>query len=542
MRTPSRRRYAALAVLGLVAGLLPLVLGASPASAGTVTSPNVCTNTAQAGTSQLDVTMSGDGTPSPIVLGAGDIDLTGATFSIDVPPTVLLAGYGLNLLTVGVNNIPAEVTLEIIGSNTTQGSQTVGPLAVVGTTTITDPTPANKTSGDESATPLAVSAPVPTTTWTPTGGDVGLRLGTSATTALVGPGGVIAVTFTCQPGTPGPAGCGPLPLPVQCTTEIPAPAAPFSTVTVTAPPTAPVCTNESASVGITQTIPIDLTDNCTDVNGNIDPTTFSITPPSAGTLTGSNGVYSYEAPATDPGGPVVLDFTVEDTGGLVSNTGQVSITILANSCDATSGPCSLTEIVVQPVVGTTMTLDKVDGLVVMSPVVLNGQAQASTGSLQDVTVTNARGTAAGWTVSGFITDLGAPGSPTITVGAQTFAACSAAGSLGTVTDGHRLCIPGDNMGWAPAASIAHDVIFGDVAQVAGGPADAADAADWLGQLIAAGAAGVDGIGGLTEVNELCSAPVDHAGGTFACDAALFLGVPASAGAGTYTGGLVLTLL
>ena len=51
-----------------------------------------------------------------------------------------------------------------------------------------------------------------------------------------------------------------------------------------------------------------------------------------------------------------------------------------------------------------------------------------------------------------------------------------------------------------------------------------------------------GIGGLAETNLLCSAPTDHAGGTFSCDAALFLGVPASAGAGTYTGGLVLTLV
>jgi hypothetical protein len=517
-----------------------VLFGAAPAQADSVTTPTSCTNTAQAGTTALPVNVTGDATPNPIILGSGDVTLAGATFGIDVPPTVLLAGYGLNLLQVGVNNIPAEVNLTLLATNANPASQTVGPLSVIGTTTITDPTPANRTSGDESATPLSVTAPLPTTTWTPTGGPLSIRQGSSSTTALVGPGGVIAVTFSCTPGTPTPAGCGAAPLPA-CTGTNPVDAAPFTTVTVNAPPTAPVCTSESASVGITQSIPINLVDNCTDVNGNIDPSTFVVSALGAGqgTLTGSNGVYTYTAPAADPGAPVVISFTVADTGGLVSNTATVTITILANNCDATSAPCSLTEIVVQPVVGTTMTLDKVAGVIQMSTVVLNGQPQVSTGSLQDLTVINARGTAAGWTVAGFVTDIGAPGGPTITLPTgQTVPACSAAGSLGTSPTPHRLCIPGDNMGWSPTAAVAHAVIPGDVAQVIAGPADAASPADWLTDLINGGA---DGIGGLQEVNVLCSAPVDHSGGTFACDASVYLGVPASAGAGVYTGGLVLTL-
>jgi hypothetical protein len=202
-----------------------------------VTTPNSCTNTAQAGTTALPITASGDGTPNPITLGSGDITLAGATFGIDVPPTVLLAGYGLNLLQVGVNNIPADVNVTLHGTNTTQGTQTLGPISVIGTTTITDPTPppiGTRTDGDESATPLAVSATIPTSTWTPTGGNVALRLGASSTTALVGPGGVIAVTFSCTPGTPTPAGCGAAPLPA-CTGTNPVDALPFSTVTVVAP-------------------------------------------------------------------------------------------------------------------------------------------------------------------------------------------------------------------------------------------------------------------------------------------------------------------
>jgi hypothetical protein len=602
LRSPTRRRRAILVVLGLAAALVPALLATSPASAGTVTTPNSCTNTVQAGTSALQLTVSGAATPNPLLLG-GSATLSGATFSIDVPATTLLAGYALGLLSSGLtasdplatNTIPAIVNVTLTGSNTTQGSatfatlpgpngkvanspltpvddtldNTFGPngpgLNVSGTTVIVDPTPTvdpgpdgtvgtpddtgGPTSGDETATPLSVSATIPSTTWTGTGGPIDLALGNSNTIAIIG-GGVLEVGFSCNPGVPSPAGCGAAPL-APCTGTTSIPALPFDTITVQAPPTAPVCTVETASVGVTQSIPINLVDNCTDVNGNIDLTSFSLSSPGAGqgSITGSNGVYSYTAPATDPGAPIVLSFTVADTTAptpLVSNTATVTITVLANSCDATAGACSLTEIVVQPVVGTTMTLDKVAGPVLMSPVVLNGQAQASTGSLQNLTVTNARGSAAGWTLSGFVTDLGAPGSPTITLPTgQTIASCSAAGNpFGppALQAANRLCIPGDNMGWSPVASIAHNVIFGDVAQVQAGPSDAADAAAWLAQLVAAGAAGVNGIGGLQENNVLCSSPADHSGGTFACDAALFLGVPASAGAGNYAGGLVLTLL
>jgi hypothetical protein len=518
-----------------------VLLGASPASAGTVTTNNSCTNNAQPGTSSLPITLSGSATPDPATLGTDSITLAGATFQIDVPSTVLLSGYGLGLLVLGTNTIPATVNLHLLGSNTAEADQTLPPLSVTGVTTISDPTPADKTSGDETATPLSVTANLPTTTWTPTGGTVGLSLGSSNTSALVA-GGIITVTFSCTPGDPTPAGCGAAPL-ASCTGTSPVPALPFDTVTVIAPPTAPVCTNDAVSVGVTQAVPIDLTNNCTDVNSNLDATTFAVSTPSVGTLSGSDGVYTYTAPASDPGAPVVLNFTVADAGGLVSNSATVTITILANQCDATATACSLTEIVVQPVVGTVMTLDKSPGLVTMSPVVLDGESQVTTGTLQDLTVTNARGTNSPWTLSGFVTDLGAPGGPTITLPTgQTIAACSTAGSLGLQSDADRLCIPGDNMGWVPTASIAHHVIAGDVAQVTAGEASATDAANWLSQLQTAGATGVNGIGGLQENNVLCSSPTDHSGGTFACDATLFLGVPASAGAATYTGGLVLTLL
>jgi hypothetical protein len=362
----------------------------------------------------------------------------------------------------------------------------------------------------------------------------------------------ISANFFCWPGQ----STGPVDpdtgLPTASTTFAPATAATvIASAVIDVPPTAPVCTNTSLSVGINQTAPINLAAHCTDVNGNIDPTTFTLSPPGAGqgTITPvGNGVFNYTAPGTDPG-PVVLTFQVTDTTGLVSNVATVTITVLADQCDATAEPCALTQIVVQPVVGTTMTMAKVPGVIQMSTVILDGQAQVSTGALQSITVTNARGTASGWAVTAFATDLGTTGTPTWTTPfGQVIPACSAAGSFGNVPNPDRRCIPGDNLAWSPTAAIVHDVIHGDVAQVNPGPAHATSAADWRSQLVATTPDGapVDGLGGLkadpSTADVLCSAPDTRSGGTFQCDATMFLGVPASAAAGIYTGGLVITLL
>jgi hypothetical protein len=557
---------------------VPALLGASPASAGTQPTTNACLSNATATYSDLIWTLSGTGAPNPITLGSGDITLGSSTLAVDIPATLLIAGYNLGLLTVGPNNIPTTVYVARSATNVVGGTVTqVDNFAIVAVTTITDADGVPGT-GDETATPLAVSEPLPDMVVTPTGGNVSFAqaapgaigtvpLGTGGANIAVSgslfaqasvAGGLIKANFDCSPGTTiidPPGG-------TSGTTFTPSTAVPFESVTVTAPPTAPVCTDESLSVGAGQTATVDLTNNCTDVNGNIDPTTFAVsalTPasPAGGTLTptATPGVYDYTAPGTDPG-LVTFTFTVSDLGGLVSNTANGSITVLADQCDATSAECSLTEIVVQPVVGTTMTLDKAPGQVIMSTVILNGQPQASTGAIQQLTVTNARGTAAAWNVTGYVTDLGIAGlTPTFSpLPGVVVPACSAAGSFGLVTTPDRNCIPGDNLGWAPSAAIAHDRIAGDVAHVTAGPAHDTTAAGWLAQLIAAGSGapasdtppstvpGVDGLGGLQEQNNLCGAPVDQSGGTFTCDAALFLGVPASAGAGIYTGGLVLTLV
>ncbi|RMH80828.1 MAG: hypothetical protein D6683_04875 [Actinomyces sp.] len=193
------------------------------------------------------------------------------------------------------------------------------------------------------------------------------------------------------------------------------------------------------------------------------------------------------------------------------------------------------------VIGAALTMEQTAQFVALSDVTLNGSPQVSSGAINQVTVTNARGNGVGWTVTGFVTDFGAPGGPTTDPdGPGPLPPVPDCGFLGGTPD--RLCIPGDNLGWSPSAVVAHATIPGDVAAVTAGPAHAVDAVDWLSQLTTAGAAGtVNGLGGLNEPNVLCSAAAGVDGGTFTCDATLWLGVPASAGTGTYTGVLTLTL-
>jgi Bacterial Ig domain len=474
------------------------------------------------------------------------VTLSNTSLTASFSAALFVAGYRLFLLSNGVNSVSATLTANVLASNTLEGTYTES-LATSVQVTIIDPTPTNRSSGDESALPLDVTLPLQNSVWTPTGGSISFTQGTFIVDALIG--GTLPVTLgPCNPTT-GLTGCDGTG--ANCTGYTPDPNPdPFESTTVNAPPTAPTCSNESVIVGAGQSVNINLADNCSDVNGNLDPNTFSVSAllPNVGTLTpNGGGSYTYNAPATDPGSPVTFTFTVADTGGLVSAAATVSIQVLANSCDATTGSCSLTEIIVQPVIGTTMTLDKADGVVMMTPVVLNGDAQVSTGAIQPLTITNARGTSAGWTVTGYATDIGTAGSPTIeplpgvvipfcdrsNPGANT------GNYTGTSYD--RRCIPGDNLAWGPSSQIVHDIIAGDVAQVFSGPAQATSAADWRAQLVAAGRAGVNGLGGLLEQNVLCSSPADHSGGTYQCDAALYLGVPATAAAGTYTGGIVLTL-
>lgn len=139
--------------------------------------------------------------------------------------------------------------------------------------------------------------------------------------------------------------------------------------------------------------------------------------------------------------------------------------------------------------------------VVLPPVSLNGLDQVVSGSLGQVTVVDPRGSNAGWSLTGQVSDFREP-------------------------VGDNL-IPAADLGWAPSAALVPGGL--NLVRTAG------DSTITAGPSVAPGA-------GLSTPQTLCSAPAGASAGTFTCDATLNLGVPYNTPAGTYTGVLTLTLI
>jgi hypothetical protein len=138
--------------------------------------------------------------------------------------------------------------------------------------------------------------------------------------------------------------------------------------------------------------------------------------------------------------------------------------------------------------------------VTMPSVTLNGSDQLVEGALNAVTVKDGRGTAAGWNLTGQVSDFVGPNG----------------------------VIVADNLGWTPSAS----VIEGTLPTAPGTE-----------HVVNAGAAATPGLGtGLAESRSLCNSPVGGSAGAAQCGGGLTLGVPGSARIGTYTGVLTLTLV
>jgi hypothetical protein len=147
-------------------------------------------------------------------------------------------------------------------------------------------------------------------------------------------------------------------------------------------------------------------------------------------------------------------------------------------CAVVDAPCDLHETVVQQVVGSGMTIDGFDNT-----------TTSSLGAVRSITITNARGTGAGWDLTGYF------------VGA-------------------------DQLALVPSAQVIHPRISGDVAHVVPGPTVFVQ--------------GPDGPGAFGDGNLLCYAPAEQSGGTFRCDVSVLLEAPT--GAAELTGSLVLTLV
>ncbi len=139
--------------------------------------------------------------------------------------------------------------------------------------------------------------------------------------------------------------------------------------------------------------------------------------------------------------------------------------------------------------------------VVIAPVTLNGQDQIVSGTLNPVVVADPRGTNAGWSLTGQVSDFQSPPSGVI---------------------------PAADLGWSPTAVVNQPAVSDLVHTGTVVPA------------VAAGAPVVPG-SGLNLARSLCSSAPGSSTGSFTCGGALSLGVPFDTPVGSYTAVLTITL-
>ncbi|QAY64582.1 hypothetical protein ET495_16800 [Xylanimonas allomyrinae] len=169
-----------------------------------------------------------------------------------------------------------------------------------------------------------------------------------------------------------------------------------------------------------------------------------------------------------------------------------------------AGPGAGHELVVADVQPGVLALEVPDTATVpLSQVTLTGADQIASGDLVPVSVSDGRGTSAGWVLAGETSDFGS-------------------------SSGGRILAA--NLGWEPTAAVSTSglglVTADDEApSVAAGPR-IAPAAD----------------GGLSVPQTLAAAPLGASAGQFGAGGRLDLGIPGTARAGVYTGVLTLTLI
>ena len=547
------------------------LVAAQPAAADTLQS-FACFSPLTSTYSTIPLPLSGNGSPDPIEPGQ-NTTFSGLAATFVVAPFLAVAGIGAGALDFvtnpallgsvdplsggdGVNSASNTTTARFTASNTT----TAGSVTTTGAVTarfflVFDGANASSlviysetapNSWDGSGTDGLVIVPqipiviplTPSITVTGNGTEDDITLAAATGPLPANPAGApttpernaapvvllnnlgIQANFFCWPG----ASTGPIDpltgLPGATAGFAPAPAAnAIDTVSVQViPAEAPVANNDTATVGGGQSVNIPVLTNDTDVNNNIDPTSVAIVSNAAGgtAVANADGTVTY----TNTNAAIGTDtftYTVDDLGGLTSNVATVSVSVLGNQCTA-SPSCSLSQVIEVDVNGAALTMEQSGTNVTLAPITLNGQPQSTGGNLNGLTVVNRRGTDAAWNVTGQVTDF-SDGTGVDTCPANNPASW----------DNH--CIPGDNLGWTPSASVAHTVIPGDVAQVNAGSAVANGMTN-----------GGTGLGTAGGAKLLCGAPLKHSGGTFACGAGVSLAIPASAAAGTYEGTLTLTIL
>jgi hypothetical protein len=327
---------------------------------------------------------------------------------------------------------------------------------------------------------------------------------------------------------------------VSCTTPGPQ----LDSVTVHAPVPEPpvVVTPQSASVSNGQPVTINVLTGATAQNNTINTGSVAIAAgPAVGTaVANANGTITYTAVSADNPLSLTSDsftWTVQSADGQTSNVGTVNISINFLTCQATTAPCSLNQLLLLPLQPGPITLAQSSSLPIdpfgtcsasPGPVQITGNAQVACSAVSPLTVTNQTGLDTGWTLTGQTTDFVDPAD----------AANAALNNCDTTATFNNHCIPGGNLGWDPVSAVGHSIVPGDTAQVESGAAisvPGATAPTVSANPLFEGAAvqpnpvveTAPPAGLHTTPQTLCSTSSGQAGGTFVCGGELQLAVPAS---------------
>ncbi|WP_160422953.1 M64 family metallopeptidase [Agromyces seonyuensis] len=210
---------------------------------------------------------------------------------------------------------------------------------------------------------------------------------------------------------------------------------------------------------------------------------------------GSGGMSLSPFVEREPGyGTHRIEYRATDAAGNIGPVQAFTVTVLGGD-DADTR-----QIITAPVEvagGLSLQAPDADG-VELERIVLSGVDAETVGMLSPFRVVDARGTAAGWDLTGQVSDL---------------------------TSGSGMILA-DNLGWEPAA----EAVTGSL-----------PTPDGQAPQVEPGALERPGTG-LGEPASLCSAPAGHSAGAFSCGGGLTLGVPGSTPAGVYAGVLTLTLI
>jgi hypothetical protein len=344
----------------------------------------------------------------------------------------------------------------------------------------------------------------------------------------------------------------------------------LDSVTVHAPvPEPPVISpaTTTATVSNGQCVTLNLLANDASAQNNtVDPTSVSIvTQPLNGAVTVDpvTGAMQYCTNSADNPSSLTSDSfqwnvkatqpTPPATSPVASNTATVNISINFLTCQATSAPCSLNQLLLLPLQPGPITLEQSSSLPVdtfgtcsLPPgeVQITGQAQVACSAINPLTVLNQTGLDTGWTLTGQTTDFVDPAD------AQNPALNNC-----TTQAYNNHCIPGGNLGWNPISAVGHDIVPGDTAQVTSGPDIAVPS-----PVSAAVSSNPLFEGAKVQPNPvlepspsaglrngpkpLCFTASGQSGGTFVCGGELQLAVPASvanSAAPGYEATLTLTL-